>query len=151
MGDAVQRPAGRAQDVAPPGGERPSEHRAAEVDHQVPVGGNGLAPKAEPVPRPALLLHRDDPVQAGCRPEQRRRVRAAGDGDSGGWVARDQVRQQAGAQHGIADPIGGYEQDLHRRRGLAGWRVAALYGAGGRYATRAATGNRLPTGGAAPN
>ncbi len=51
----------------------------------------------------------------------------------------------------IADPIGSYEQDLHRRRGLAGWRFAGLYGAGRRYTTRAATGNRLPTGGAVPN
>ena len=48
--------------------------------------------------------------------EQRRRQRAAGDGDPRGRVAVDQRAQYAGGQDGVAQPVGGDEKDVHAGR-----------------------------------
>ena len=70
-------------------------------------------PERRPVQAARPLLERDQPLQVRHVREQARGHRAAGDGDPALRVGADQVVEEAGRQHGVANPVGGHEQDTH--------------------------------------
>jgi hypothetical protein len=105
--------------IAPPGdparagAQQPGQCRAAQIDDDVPAGRRDRGVKRQPVPRPAALVDDDQPLQSRHRSEQRRGERPGRDRQPRRGIALDQVRQDAGRQHGVADPRRGDEQDAH--------------------------------------
>jgi hypothetical protein len=63
--------------------------------------------------RQSPLSHNNDAFKSRHRLEQRRRDRAGGDRKTGARITPDQMAEQPGRQHGIANPRRGYEKDVH--------------------------------------
>ena len=66
--------------------------------------------------RPAPFGDDDEPLEPRHRLEERRRRRPGGNGEARLRVALDEMREQPGRQHGIADPRRGDEEDPHGGR-----------------------------------
>ena len=66
--------------------------------------------------RPAPFFHDDDLLEPGHRLEQRSRDRPRRNRQPRVRVALDQVAEQTGRQHGIADARRGNKQDVHFAR-----------------------------------
>ena len=84
--------------------------------HSVPTVAG---PQRQPVQAVGQLVEHDGTLAVRHAREHALGDRAAGDGDAGVRVGADQVVQQPGGQHRIAEAVGRDEQDAHRVTGLA--------------------------------
>ena len=100
-------------DPALAGAHHPGERRAAQIDDELPAAGGNAAIKRQPMQPPAPLPQHQHFVEPGDRLEQRRGDRPRGDRQARAGKALDDMGQQTGRQHGIADAGGGHKQDVH--------------------------------------
>ncbi len=103
-------------DPAFAGAQQPGKGRAAQIDDDIPAPGGDRTVERQPMQRPAPLFDDQHPLASGHRLEQWRRHRPGGDGQPRAGKALDQVGDETGRQHGVADARRGDKQDIHLGR-----------------------------------
>lgn len=108
-------PRAAAHHRAAPRRHDPGQHGTADVHHQVPALRHRRGPKRQPMPAMGLLPQHDGAVAPRHAREHVLGHRAARHGEARQRMGAQQVIEQAGGQHRVAQPVGGDEQDFHAR------------------------------------
>ena len=113
------RAARAAEHRAAPCRHQPGQCRTADVDDEVPQMRQSRRPQRQPMPAAAPLAQHDGALAVRHAREDAFGDRAANHGDPRIRVGPDQMVEQPGGQHRIAQPVGGHEQDFHSAAALA--------------------------------
>lgn len=103
MSEAVSRAAAAAHNGAVARGEKQGQGGAAQIDGEVPLGGDAARPEGEPVQVEFAFIDFDEAFEAGHAGEHASGDGAAGDGEAGVGVGAEQVVEQTSGEHGIAE------------------------------------------------